>query len=505
VEVFGSGDPELVEGVVLRGDATRLTLKQAAGTVGLQIGEITPASLAERFRTRTGKKPETDDRAAALFCLLEGDDEAARKLLGGKTDRIPDKYWRYAAKVASLRQSPDLAAKESEARDLFRTSEEAPFDYSRTGPSVETCRMLLRGFATTAFVARNRVAIANRAAGGREYWFCADLLKPVGPWKSARSTKSEPCWTCEKDGDPGKTPATTVDLTFTAFPNTEYRCWVYVGACCQETFTFFVQGTEMTVSNPKVSKEPQPVEPGGTVAAPVKLSLVSLKKTHAQHNGPKTPAQWAWVAVPLPKYASAGVKVVRLLTDQQGFSIAYAAVTTQKEPPRDAELKEFERAVKDASGPAPKAVAAPAVARPGKSVYAEDFSKGKGRFGGGGEIVEAGAGVKALGIPPKGVTVGGFSLVTKPSTTVRFRVKALIDLDFFECLTWIAAKNAAAWYHVNGLKKGEWRTVEFKFGDMTYNYVGAPIMGETVESMLLYYLNRPDDSRILITDFEIRD
>ena len=56
------------------------------------------------------------------------------------------------------------------------------------------------------------------------------------------------------------------------------------------------------------------------------------------------------------------------------------------------------------------------------------------------------------------------------------------------------------------LKKGEWRSVEFKPGEMTLNYGGPEtIMGETIEGMSFYFLNRPDDSRVLVTDFEIRD
>ena len=188
----------------------------------------------------------------------------------------------------------------------------------------------------------------------------------------------------------------------------------------------------------KTPKEAQAAEPGSNVMVPVKNSIVGLKKTHTMHSGPKAPAQWAWIPVPLPKYASSGAKVVRLVTDQQGFSVAYAAVTTQKDPPRDADLKEFERSWKDLAS-VRKVVAPPPVVRPGKVICAEDFSKGMGKFTGAGEIVDV-DGKKALSIGLKGPAIS-FNVVTKPTTIVRFRIKSLISLDYFECMGWNTTRN----------------------------------------------------------------
>jgi hypothetical protein len=51
----------------------------------------------------------------------------------------------------------------------------------------------------------------------------------------------------------------------------------------------------------------------------------------------------------------------------------------------------------------------------------------------------------------------------------------------------------------------EWKTVEFKLGDMSLNYSGPAIRGAVVDNLSFYYVNRPDDSRVLLTDVEIRD
>jgi hypothetical protein len=42
-------------------------------------------------------------------------------------------------------------------------------------------------------------------------------------------------------------------------------------------------------------------------------------------------------------------------------------------------------------------------------------------------------------------------------------------------------------------------------GEMQLNWNGPPIMGEKVESIMFHYVNRPDNFRVLLTDFEIRD
>ena len=476
--------PDRIEGVLLRGDASRLGIKQAAGTVWVDVGDITPGSLAELFRGRAAKKSD-DDRAAALFCLLEGEVDAAQKILGEKRDRIAEKFWSYGAKLAQLRRSPEVAAKESEARELWRASADGLVDYTRTAPSVEQCRMLLRDYAGTGFVARNRAAIATRAGGGKEYLFCADNLKPTGAWKSVKATKSEICWTCEKEG-----PGNSIELSYTALAASEYHCWVYVGGCCQETFAFSAEGTDLPLR-------------------PIKNSIVGLKKTHSMHNGPKLPAQWAWIQIPLPKDTGAGVKTLRLVPEQQGFSVAYAAVTLQKDPPRDSDMREFERLWKDLTGGTRGTQAPAPAARPGKVVLTHDFSKGPGPFSAYGgstmEIVDADPGVKAIAVSAKGVSLDGFQVTAKPTTIVRFRVKALIDLDYFECTSWIKARSSNAWYHVKDLKKGEWRVVEFKMGDMQLNWAGPPIMGESVVNILFSFVNRPDDARVLLTDFELRD
>jgi len=89
---------------------------------------------------------------------------------------------------------------------------------------------------------------------------------------------------------------------------------------------------------------PLGAEPGGDVSLPVKNSIAAINKTHPAHGGKRPPLKWGWVEVALPKYREPGTKVLRLLSDQPGFSVAAAVVSsTRTGPPGDAELKELQR------------------------------------------------------------------------------------------------------------------------------------------------------------------
>src|SRR5262249_6227230 len=51
--------------------------------------------------------------------------------------------------------------------------------------------------------------------------------------------------------------------------------------------------------------------------------------------------RWEWVSIPLPKYAAPGVKKIRLISNQQGFSVAaIVASSTRTATMSDPELKE---------------------------------------------------------------------------------------------------------------------------------------------------------------------
>src|SRR6185295_8739446 len=124
--------------------------------------------------------------------------------------------------------------------------------------------------------------------------------------------------------------------------------------CCQEVFDFSCQGSEMEILKTKES-----ADVGAPAAIPVRPYVPNVKKTHAQHNGPKSPARWEWTSIPLPRYAKPGVQKVRIYNDQKGFSVAAVVVSaTRANPPPDSELKELlrSRGERPKLPPVPKAV-----------------------------------------------------------------------------------------------------------------------------------------------------
>ncbi|HEV3029170.1 MAG TPA: LamG domain-containing protein, partial [Planctomycetota bacterium] len=270
-------------------------------------------------------------RIGALFPLLEGEPVDLSSLPPGA---LAPRIVSYGARVVEERTRPDVVMKEGDARARFLAAERQFADAATRLQSFETFRALLSSFADCTVVRRKRSLIAQRLEAekdaGKEYVLYADQMQAAGAFRRVAQPKAASCWTSSADVPPEK--ENFVEFTFAAKAATEYRCWIYVGGCCTETFAFEVQGTELGA------------DPGSANRLPVKNSILFLKKTHAQHGGRKEPTRFEWVAIPLPKYASPGAKTVRLLSGQQGFSVAYAVVSAVRTAaPSDVQVKEWER------------------------------------------------------------------------------------------------------------------------------------------------------------------
>jgi hypothetical protein len=314
-----------VEGAFVRENGGIVELKTDAGPVEVETGEIAASVLIGLARSAGPVDPKT----AAAFCLLEGDAAAARSLAGADASALPERFWAYADKVS--RRPSDLG------RDAYQLAVASLAKPATAAEGAARLLVLVRDHADDPFVRRNRAAIATRIQAGRDFVFAAEDLRASGLFKPGRAGKLESCWTVEADVEPAKQKDTFVDVEFSTLADTPYRAWVWVGGCCQEVFDFSCQGSEMEAG--RATKEP--AEPGAGVAIPIKPYVPSVKKTHAQHNGPKQPARWEWVPLPLPRYAKPGPQRIRILSDQKGFSVAAVLVSaTRTNPPSDAEIRE---------------------------------------------------------------------------------------------------------------------------------------------------------------------
>lgn len=325
-------DVEKVNEPFVRATESGIEILRGGAATAVEFDDIAARSLAEIWMS----KPGADRKIAALLCLLEGDAAGARLRLGDQTqDVVPLKYWERAAKVQEARAMPA----EVSARRLWFAAERENAAGKTRAAAVAKYRALLNDHAASEFVKGRRDKIVKRRDAGREYAFTADDLTGAGSLKYSRHPKPGICWISMSDSAAAAGPNNYVEFQFYALPDVGYRCWVFVGGCCQETLEFYCQSTDLTVPDPQ-TKAPIQAEPGGAAVAPVKHSIPFLKSKHEMHGGPKEAKRWEWIALTLPKYTAGGVKVVRLITDQKGFGAAFAVVSaTRNTPPGESEMK----------------------------------------------------------------------------------------------------------------------------------------------------------------------
>jgi len=320
-----------LEGPVLKIDATRVEVQWEDGSRLISFGEVGPATLNELTKGTSAK-------AAAVACALEGDEEGAKKT----GVPVPDYYLVLGREAAEARARDE---KESAARRLFADAERDYFDLSEQAASVSAYQRLLGEFAGTAFVRRNQAAIAARAGSeARDFLFIPSDMLATAAFKLGKAGKGEAAWVSQGDLDTPQMKDAYVSFRFPAAADTEVRIWIQAGGCCQEVLTCYAQGTELMGPDPGNPREKILVEPGGGSGLQVKLPYLSMKRLHSQHNGPKNPERLEWLSVASIKYEKAGVKEVRILTNQKGFAVtAAAALSTRSGPPRDADFRELEK------------------------------------------------------------------------------------------------------------------------------------------------------------------
>ncbi len=327
-----------VEGILLHRDADHWELRKG---VSKDLVFIDFADLGARSLLDLVKEP--DPRAAALWLALEG---AAREGAGG----FPAKFSELPKEGASRTD-----ALEREARQIYWKAARDFEEAATFGAALDAYRTLAKDFVGTRVVTRNVSLITRRSEGGREYYFPASALPGNGVMKLKEHPEFQYVWFCPRDVDGAEVLETYVEFEFWALPKTAYACWVHVGACCQETFVGYLQATELKGPNPRKSSERISFDVGTNVAAPVDPKLKGLKKLHSQHGGEKQAVRWEWVAIPLPAYAEGGLKKVRLLADQKGYSVSQALVTSlRKAPPKDAELAELRKRAEEDAKAKPK-------------------------------------------------------------------------------------------------------------------------------------------------------
>jgi hypothetical protein len=142
-----------------------------------------------------------------------------------------------------------------------------------------------------------------------------------------------------------------------------------------------------------------------------------------------------------------------------------------------------------------------AASKTGKQIYSENFKSGAGKFKGG-EVVEG-----ALAVPPKGASAwGAWSATVGETTSIKLRLKPLVDLEQVSILIWSDRLKDNARYYATGLKKGEWKTVEFRGVEARTGWaMDGPSLDGCVMNNLLITFEGPPEARVLLDEIEVRE
>jgi hypothetical protein len=334
---------ERAEDPFIRLDGDKIEVVRGGTPYPIELSEVTARSLASLFRRRKSGVSDADARSLALFCLVEGDLDSARQNFSGPAEQIPYKYWSLATRIAESRSAISEANKqEMVARKAFFSAERAYGDMRTRASAVQMYRDLLNQYAASQIVQRRRAHIVARRDGAKDYVFLFDDMDAAGTFsKSGKQPKYGECWTSTADSDPSRGANNYLNVKFYAFDNVNYQCWAYVGGCCAEVLGGSYQATDLTHQR---GSEVLKIEPGSNVALGIRHLISFMKPNHAAHGGPKESKLWEWAEIKLPRYTQAGIKDVRITTDQKGFSVCFILISaTRTGPASEAEMKSWVR------------------------------------------------------------------------------------------------------------------------------------------------------------------
>jgi hypothetical protein len=326
------GNPQHVEGPLARVRNGTLEVNKGKPIPQWPLGHLTARSLVDFA-------PGRNRVIAAIACLIEGDTAGAKELAGESNAAIPARYWKWAAE-ASKPADKELQERERKVRYDYYWAALIQGAPTLRAEAALKCRRILEETPSMTWVRRNRAMLTAVADTTREYVAGPAALRQTGMFR-LEVPKTLPYWMCSMDIDPAKRKENYVEMEFSVLSDATYHAWAYIGACCSESLVFYSQTTDLAGA-----------EPGSEPDAPVKHAMTSATKNHAGHGNRKGPVKWGWVELPLPKYDKPGAKILRLLTEKQGFSVAWIAVSSLRDrPPGDSDSREWEKEIVHNAGP----------------------------------------------------------------------------------------------------------------------------------------------------------
>ena len=286
----GSRGP--IRGQVLQANARRLELRGEPRYVELE--DISPGSLVKPFLRKKDTLPPDDLRLLALLCAIDGDEAAATGALQGTPEVLPPKVRNYCSSLQGKPPASDEAIRKNEwaARKLYYQAETEFRVLETRGSALEKYDSLLGAHSSTAFVKTNRSEIAARREESKDYTFTALRMKGKGlfslqklPVTSAKDKVEMFGWRT-KDDPAADDANTSVEVSFFALPETEYKGWALIGGCCATTFTWYLQASDLTYVDKKTRKTLN-CDPGSNFAAPWSTASPSSARPTAARITPR--------------------------------------------------------------------------------------------------------------------------------------------------------------------------------------------------------------------------
>ena len=147
------------------------------------------------------------------------------------------------------------------------------------------------------------------------------------------------------------------------------------------------------------------------------------------------------------------------------------------------------------------------ITEPGDVAYSQNFEEGPGGFKGG--AIQAGGidGSKAYACGASGCSIWDtYSVPVKDSTTVRFKLKALSDINDVQILIWSKKLKDNCRYKIGPLRKGQTRDIEFRAieAHVGWGMDGPSLEGCTLDNFKLIFEGN-EDARIVLDNFEIHE
>ncbi|HLY07966.1 MAG TPA: hypothetical protein VKW04_01555 [Planctomycetota bacterium] len=323
-----------VEGPFVRLRPGVIDIQKGRALSSWPLGHLTARTIADLV-------PGRAKAAAAAACLLEGDVKGAKEVAAGETaSSIPARWWTWGEQAAQP-ADPEQNKREGGARYGYYFAMIDQGSPALRADAALKCRKILEESGSLTWVCRNRALLTAVAETTREYLAGPASLRPAGTFR-LEVPKGLPYLMSSADADPARRRENYVEMDFSVLTDQTYHAWAYIGACCSESLVFYSQTTDLARA-----------EPGSEPDQPVKHAITSATKTHAGHSGRKAPTRWGWVEIPLPKYEKPGSKVLRLVSAQQGFAVAWIVVSSLRDrAPTEVDMKDWERELPHAVGPA---------------------------------------------------------------------------------------------------------------------------------------------------------